>query len=283
MPNKETQIKTCSIKLTTKSHTFLKKLINQTAIMSSSLTLFFFFASTFLYTISNSFNITNILNEHDDFSTFNNLLSETQLASTINNRQTITVLVVSNGALSSLSGQPTNVIKKILSLHIVLDYYDQKKLKNLNKKSVLLTTLFQSTGQARGQEGFLNATVMKDGDVAFGSAVPGSGLNAQLLDSVASLPFNISVLHISSAIMIDVKADNAPTGSPLSPVSSPPRPAQSPDGDDYDHDEPPSSAPVAAADGPSENADSTNGVSRIDSQPALAFTLLMSSIWWFMT
>ncbi|EOA31887.1 hypothetical protein CARUB_v10015115mg [Capsella rubella] len=251
--------------------------------MSSSLTLFFFFffVSTFLYTSSNSFNITNILNEHDDFSTFNNLLSETQLASTINKRQTITVLVVSNGALSSLSGQPTDVIKKILSLHIVLDYYDQKKLKNLSKKSVLLTTLFQSSGQAKGQQGFLNATVMTNGDVAFGSAVPGSDRNSQLLDSVASLPFNISVLHISSAIMIDVKADNAPTASPLSPVSSPPRPAQSPNGDDYD--EPPSSAPGAAADGPSsENADSANRVSRIDSLPALAFTLLMSSIWLFM-
>ncbi|XP_010486992.1 PREDICTED: fasciclin-like arabinogalactan protein 14 [Camelina sativa] len=254
--------------------------------MSSSLTLFFFFfVFTFLYTTSNSFNITNILNEHDDFSTFNKLLSETQLASTINSRQTITVLVVSNGAISSLSGQPTNLIKKILSLHIILDYYDQKKLKNLSKKSVLLTTLFQSSGQARGQQGFLNATVTKDGNVLFGSAVPGPDLNAELLDSVASLPFNISVLHISSAIMIDVKADNAPTGSPLSPVSSPPRPAESPNDDDYEYDEPPpppSFAPRAAADGPSKSADSDNGVSRINSLPALAFTLLMSSIWWFM-
>ncbi|XP_010499304.1 PREDICTED: fasciclin-like arabinogalactan protein 14 [Camelina sativa] len=249
--------------------------------MSSSLTLFFFFVSTFLYTSSNSFNITNILNEHDDFSTFNKLLSETQLASTINSRQTITVLVVSNGALSSLSGQPANLIKKILSLHIILDYYDQKKLKNLSKKSVLLTTLFQSSGQARGQQGFLNATVTKDGNVLFGSAVPGPDLNAELLDSVASLPFNISVLHISSAIMIDVKANNAPTGSPLSP--SPPRPAESPNDDDYEYDEPPpSSAPRVAAHGPSKSADSANGVSRINSLPALAFTLLMSSIWWFM-
>ncbi|CAD5322852.1 FAS1 domain [Arabidopsis suecica] len=251
--------------------------------MSSSLTIFFFFfASTFLYTSSNSFNITNILNEHDDFSNFNQLLSETQLASTINKRQTITVLVVSNGALSSLSGQPTSVIKKILSLHIVLDYYDQKKLKNLSKKTVLLTTLFQSSGLARGQQGFLNATVMKNGDVAFGSAVPGSSLDAQLQDTVAALPFNISVLHISSAIMIDVKGDNAPTASPLSPVSSPPRPAESPNDDGQDFDEPPSSAPGAAADEPSENAGSANGVSRIDSQPAFAFTLLMSFIWWFM-
>ncbi|XP_010465042.1 PREDICTED: fasciclin-like arabinogalactan protein 14 [Camelina sativa] len=253
--------------------------------MSSSLTLFFFFVSTFLYTSSNSFNITNILNEHDDFSTFNKLLTETQLASTINSRQTITVLVVSNGGLSSLSGQPINLIKKILSLHIILDYYDEKKLKNLNKKSVLLTTLFQSSGQARGQQGFLNATVTKDGDVLFGSAVPGPDVNAELLDSVASLPFNISVLHISSAIMINVNADNAPPGSPLAPVSPPPRPAQPPNDDDYDYDEPPSppsSAPRAAAHGPSKSADSASGVSRINSLPALAFTLLMSSIWWFM-
>lgn len=251
--------------------------------MSSSLTLFFFFAFTFLYTSSHSFNITNILNQHSDFSTFNNLLTQTQLASTINNRQTITVLAVSNGAISSLSGQPTAFIKKILSLHIVLDYYDEKKLKNLNKKSVILTTLFQSSGQARGQQGFLNATVMKNGDVLIGSAIPGTSVNAQLVEPVMSQPFNISVLHISSAIMINVNADNAPSGSPSSP---PPLPAQPPNDDDYDYDEPPSppsSAPRAASDKASAKSGSASGVSGIDSHPVLAFALVMTSIWWFMT
>lgn len=121
---------------------------------------------------------------------------------------------------------------------------------------------------------------MKNGDVAFGSAVPGSTLNAQLVDSVASLPFNISVLHISSAIMIDVKGDNAPTSSPSSPVSSPPKPAESPEND---YDEPPSSAPDAAADGPSEKDGSANGVSAISSQLDLVFALVMSFFWWFVT
>ncbi|KFK38614.1 hypothetical protein AALP_AA3G137100 [Arabis alpina] len=249
---------------------------------SYSLTLIFFFASSFLYTSSNSFNITNILDQHHDFSTFNDLLTQTQLASAINSRQTITVLAVSNGALSSLSDKPKAMLKNILSLHIVLDYYDEKKLKNLNKKSVILTTLFQSSGLARGQQGFLNATVTKDGDVSFGSAVPGSPLNAQLEESVVSLPFNISVLHISSAIMIDdVKADNAPTTSPSSPVSSPPKPAETPESGDFD--EPPSFAPDdAVADGPSEEAGSASGVSSINSQLDLAFVLVMSSVWWFL-
>ncbi|CAH2053887.1 unnamed protein product [Thlaspi arvense] len=252
--------------------------------MSSSSTslFFFFFASTFLYTSSNSFNITNMLSQNDDFSTFNKLLSQTQLASTINERQTITVLALSNDALSSLSDQSTADIKRILSLHVVLDYYDIKKLKNLNNKTVILTTLLQSSGQAKGRQGFLNATVLKNGDVVFGSAVPGSILDAQLIDSVASQPFNISVLHISNAIPIMIDAN---TDSPY--VAHSPLPSHGND-DDYDYDEPPSppsSAPAAAAaKAPSGvKADSTNGVSAISPQFHVAFALLMSSFWLFIT
>ncbi|CAA7016249.1 unnamed protein product [Microthlaspi erraticum] len=233
---------------------------------SSSCAIFFFFASTFLYTSSYSFNITEILDQYDDFSTFNALLSQTKLASTINHRKTITVLAFSNEAISTFSGQSNTVIKDILSLHIILDYYDIEKLENMNKMSLILPTLFESSGDAKGKQGFLNATLTRNGDIVFGSAVPGSILNSKVEESVASQPFNVSVLHISNAIMIDVGA-HAPTGS-SSPVSSPPRPrpAQSPH-DSGDH----------------ENADSANGVSKLNSRFDLAFALVMSSFLWFMT
>ncbi|KAL1204798.1 Fasciclin-like arabinogalactan protein 14 [Cardamine amara subsp. amara] len=250
--------------------------------MSSSLTLFSFFAVTFLYTSSHSFNITNILNQHNDFSKFNNLLTQTQLASTINNRQPITVLAVSNDVMSALvPGRPLDVIKKILSLHIVLDYYDEKKLKSLNGKSVILTTLFQSSGQAQGQQGFLNATVLKNGDVLIGSA--GSSVQTQVVESVMSQPFNISVLHISSAIMINVRPENGP------PFTPPPRSAPPPNDDDYDYDEPPSppsphsSAPGAGPLKATAKTSSASGVSGINSHPAFAFALVITSILWFMT
>ncbi|KAL0855159.1 hypothetical protein Bca101_060311 [Brassica carinata] len=253
---------------------------------SSSLTVFFFFfASTFLYTSSNSFNITTILNQNKDFSTFNQLLSQTGLASTINSRQTITVLALSNDAMSSFSGQSIEDNKRSLSLHVVLDYYDIKKLKSLSKKTALLTTLFQSSGQAKGQQGFINVTVKDNGDVMFGSGVRGSGFDAQLIDSVASQPFNISVLHISSYISI-MNPDNNPD---TIYTSSSPLPAQPPNDDDYEFDEPPSPPSSAKAHGPaapkaatapkasSSKANSTSSASAISSQLELAFAVVMSS------
>ncbi|CAA7016784.1 unnamed protein product [Microthlaspi erraticum] len=251
---------------------------------SSSLILFFFFflfASTFLFTSSNSFNITEILEQNKDFSTFNKLLSQTQLASTINSRQTVTVLALSNDVMSSSSpDRSTDEIKNILSLHIVVDYYDIKKLKDLKDKTVILTTLLQSSGQAKGRQGFVNATVMKNGDVEFGSAVPGSILSAKLIDSVASQPPSISVLHISSElpIMIDL-----PNDSPYK--SSSPLPAQPPGDDDYTYDEPPSppsSAPAASATASHGKSNSTNGVAAISSQFDVAFAVVMSSFCLFM-
>ncbi|KAJ0249392.1 Fasciclin-like arabinogalactan protein 14 [Hirschfeldia incana] len=260
----------------------------------SSLTLFFLFASTFLYTPSISFNITTILSQNKDFSDFNKLLSQTQIASTINSRQTITVLALSNDAMSFFSSQSIEDNKISLSLHVVLDYYDIKKLKSLSKKTAILTTLFQQSGQAKGQQGFINVTVKDNGDVMFGSAVRGSILDAQLLDSVASQPFNISVLHISSYIPI-MNPDSNPD---IIYTSSSPLPAQAPNDDDYEYDEPPSPpsprssakahAPAAAkaaatAKAPSSKANSTSSASAITSQLDLAFAVVMSSFWVLMT
>ncbi|CAN7050369.1 hypothetical protein Bca4012_074450 [Brassica carinata] len=263
----------------------------------SSLTLFFFFASTFLYTSSNSFNITNILNQNNEFSTFNNLLTQTNLASAINSRQTITVLALSNDAVSHFSDQSAEDNKKVLSLLIILDYYDIKKLRSLNKKSVILTTLFQASGQAKGEQGFVNATVMNNGDVMFGSAVPGSILDSKLIDSVATHPYNISVLHISSYIRFMNPDGSFDVGS-----SSKPLPPQPPNDDDYEFDEPPSppssttkpvvaDATAATAKPPSAatakppsaaKANSTSGVSAINA-PNFASAFVVSSFWLFMT
>ncbi|XP_026399831.1 fasciclin-like arabinogalactan protein 3 [Papaver somniferum] len=57
-----------------------------------------------------------------------------------------------------------------MSLHVVIDYYDESILQKLPNKTAHLTTLFQSTGLANGQQGFLNVTDTSV-EVKFGSAV----------------------------------------------------------------------------------------------------------------
>ncbi|KAF2323068.1 hypothetical protein GH714_033134 [Hevea brasiliensis] len=168
---------------------------------------------------------TGILSNYSDFGNFNDMLSRTQLADAINSRRTITVLAVDNGNVSPLNGLSSDVQKRVLSLHVILDYYDLAKLQRLSKKSAILTTLYQSTGQAGGKEGFLNVTDMGGDQVAFGSAVAGSSLNANLVQSVTAQPYNISVLQVSSLIMPEsVTKSNTSTKTP--PPAKAPAPSK---------------------------------------------------------
>ncbi|KAB1204501.1 Fasciclin-like arabinogalactan protein 14 [Morella rubra] len=179
-----------------------------------------------LSSASSAFNITKLLGRHSALSTFNDFLTETQLAEQINSRNTITVLVVDNKDLAGVSGIPLDTIKKILSLHVILDYYDIEKLTELPNKTALVPTLFQASGLAIGQQGFLNVSLINEGEIAFGSAVKGSSLNSKLVESVAAQPYNISVLQITSPIVppgIDQSAAS-PTNSPPEaaiPVAAP--------------------------------------------------------------
>ncbi|CAH8269327.1 unnamed protein product [Arabidopsis lyrata] len=153
------------------------------------------------YTVSGH-NITQILSDTPEYSSFNNYLSQTKLADEINSRTTITVLVLNNGAMSSLAGKhPLSVVKNALSLLVLLDYYDPLKLHQLAKGSTLTTTLYQTTGHAPGNLGFVNVTDLKGGKVGFGSAAPGSKLDSSYTKSVKQIPYNISVLEINAPII----------------------------------------------------------------------------------
>ncbi|KAK4493446.1 hypothetical protein RD792_006797 [Penstemon davidsonii] len=191
-----------------------------------------FFSLLFLFHKASALNITRVLSAYPDFSHFNTLLTQTNLAGEINSRQTITILAVENSILSPLSGRPLNVLKNILSVHVILDYYDVQKVQKLPNGTAILTTLFQSTGLARGQQGFLNVTDLSTSSVAFGSAVPGSTLGSNLVKSIASQPYNFSILHVSNVIIpqgIDATATSpAPSRGPSASPRVSPTPSVSP-------------------------------------------------------
>ncbi|KAJ1414867.1 FAS1 domain [Sesbania bispinosa] len=147
-------------------------------------------------------NITDILAGNPDYSEYNNFLSQTKLADEINSRQTITVLVLNNAAFSSISSKhPLSVVKKVLSLLVLLDYFDNTKLHQITDGTTLSTTLYQTTGNAEGNVGSVNITDLKGGKVGFGSAAPGSKLDSTYTKSVKQIPYNISVLEISAPII----------------------------------------------------------------------------------
>ncbi|XP_062217370.1 fasciclin-like arabinogalactan protein 14 [Phragmites australis] len=186
-----------------------------------------------LATSAAAFNITRLLGEFSNFSTFNDILSQTKLADEINRRQTITVLAVDNGAVSTISSLPSDVQRKVLSMHVILDYYDTAKLGAIKNKSAMLTTLFQSSGQATDRMGFLNYTKRADGVMVFGSAEPGAQVTSQMVKSIASRPYNISVLQVSAAIVppgvgsADNRKARAPSPTPAKATTPGPAPAPS--------------------------------------------------------
>ncbi|XP_027333755.1 fasciclin-like arabinogalactan protein 10 [Abrus precatorius] len=147
-------------------------------------------------------NITDILAGSPDYSDFNSYLSQTKLADEINSRVTITVLVLNNAAFSAVTrDHPLSVIKNLLSLHILLDYFDNSKLHQIPNGTTHSTTLYQTTGSAQGNIGSVNITDLKGGKVGFGSAVPGSKLDSTYTKSVKQIPYNISVIEISAPII----------------------------------------------------------------------------------
>lgn len=158
-------------------------------------------AIAMLASVAAATNITEILSAFPEYKEFNDLLSETKLADEINSREPVTVCVLPNGALSSITGKyPLSVVKSVLALHVLLDYFDAPKLHKISEGSVLSTTLYQTTGNAGGQLGFVNITDVKGGKVAFGSGVPGSPLESTFSKSVKQVPYNLSVIEVTKAI-----------------------------------------------------------------------------------
>ncbi|XP_075499368.1 fasciclin-like arabinogalactan protein 3 [Primulina tabacum] len=231
-----------------------------------------------LSTATSAFNVTRILNQYPDFSEFNGLLTKTGLFADINSRAAITVLALTNDHIAELAGKPEDVQKRLLSTHIVLDYYDILKLNKLRDTKTILTTLYQSTGVADDMQGFLDVIHKADGSIVFGSAMKGAPHDIKVLGSVASQPYNISVLSISKPIFapgIDgsykpvsappPKAAAAPANkvpppavaeSPEEEVADAPAEADGPVASDAPANAPAADAPADApvADGPSADA-----------------------------
>ncbi|XP_020572844.1 fasciclin-like arabinogalactan protein 8 [Phalaenopsis equestris] len=147
-------------------------------------------------------NITAILNNFPDYTVQNNYMSSTKIADEVNSRQTLTCLVLPNAVMSALAANhnPPS-LKKALQLLVLLDYFDPQKLHDIDGGTTITTTLFQTTGEAIGEQGFVNITNLRGGRVAFGSAIPGSKLTSDYTKSVRQIPYNISILEISDPII----------------------------------------------------------------------------------
>ncbi|RCV35038.1 hypothetical protein SETIT_7G206900v2 [Setaria italica] len=150
---------------------------------------------------SSTHNITTVLDGRSEYTLYNSYLSETKVCDEINSEHTVTVLVLTNGAMSSLVANLSLAdIKNALRLLTLLDYFDEKKLHSLDSGSELTTSLYQKTGQAAGNMGHVNITDLRGGKVGFAPAAPGAKFQSTYTKRVDEEPSTLSVLEVSDPI-----------------------------------------------------------------------------------
>ncbi|KAI9092295.1 hypothetical protein K1719_027795 [Acacia pycnantha] len=159
------------------------------------LSLFF----SYFPSLTSSFNISQILSQYPAYSSFSNYFAQTQLADDMEKHLPVTVLVVNNSGISPLSGKPMDVIKELLSIHILLDYYDVQKFRDLHGGFAIVTTLYQATGFASGQVGFLNVSSHTTGVVTFTSHPTILAPSVQLWLNL--LPLNPTISPLSKSAL----------------------------------------------------------------------------------
>ncbi|CAL5206407.1 unnamed protein product [Lathyrus oleraceus] len=186
--------------------------------------------------------IAKLLNKSPEFASFTKALTETKLIDQINSRNTITILALNDGAMGGISGKSPQAIKAILSTHVILDYFDEKKLMEAQGSGQLLTTLYQASGLAQNQQGFVKVALIGEGEIAFGSAVQGSPIDVELVKNVVSEPYNISILQVTKPITFPVGDAQAPAAPANAKAPAAPANAKAPAVS--------ATAPVASAEAP---------------------------------
>lgn len=168
----------------------------------SSLLFLAFVLALFCSTI-HGLDITKLLGQYPEYAQFNKYLTETKLADQINSLNAVTVLALDDAAMASLSAKPQDAVKAILSTHVLVNFYDEKKLMEAEGSRAKVETLFQSSGVAKPNQGYIYVALINEGEIAFGSAAaaPNAPFEVVLVRSVTSQPDTVSVLQVSKPIV----------------------------------------------------------------------------------
>lgn len=138
----------CAVSPVNQSMVSSSKELNMSASLSTTLVSLVVVLTMSIPSPVTGFDITKLLSQYPAFGSFSNYLTQTQLAGEVNTRAAITVLAVDNAGMAPVSGKSMDVIKKVLSLHVILDYFDVQKFQHLGNQTITVTTLFQASGQA---------------------------------------------------------------------------------------------------------------------------------------
>ncbi|WVZ21133.1 hypothetical protein V8G54_008455 [Vigna mungo] len=158
---------------------------------------------------------------------FNKALTEANLVDKINALKAVTVLPLCNDAMASLAGKSPEFVKATISSHVLIGYYDEKKLMENIGSQTPMETLLQSSGLAKDKQGYLLVQLVNEGEVVFGSAASPAGtvFTVGLVQTVAKQPEEFSALEVTKPILVpgienllSVKGSTAASPSALAPA-----------------------------------------------------------------
>lgn len=191
------------------------------------------------------FNITSILEAYPDYGLFNEWLSLTGVANEVNARTGLTVLASTNSSVQSYVSQIKNAstqpglgeVADTLRYQILLTYYGIPELMKITLNNFTeVTTLLQTTGRTNDSAGFVdifhvNDTTSNSGGTKFviSHFIPDSYGNETIVKNVTALPYEYSILEVSSVVIPLPTTSPAPLPSPtMAPApssgTSPPAP-----------------------------------------------------------
>ncbi|XP_024543974.1 fasciclin-like arabinogalactan protein 14 [Selaginella moellendorffii] len=215
-----------------------------------------------------TFNITKELEGHPNFSEFNDALTESGLARSINARRSITVCVLTNSQMKSLKatlGNGSTDIKRVaafirpLILLTFIDPSNPHTARSING-SQQVSSMYQAAGTAISDQGIANLTRTKKGSGL--EIVTAGGSNTTITKAVRTIGFDLSIVQVSNYVAPDgvVEAEDRPVvpDGALAPAVA----AKAP-------------PPPVSTDEDSSSTDDEN----VDSPPSLANRLSSTAIW----
>ena len=258
----------------------------------------FFVAALLLCSVAaNAQKVEDLLLPFPNYSAFKQLLIATGIINEVDMRSSLTFLMPDNAVLNSfVASHPTLTAQEVadaLRYHVLLQYLDVASLQTLAYTTgSQVTTLYQTTGRADGQDGFVNITGMANNVIEVSAAAPGSPPQAAIITNVTAVPYNYSFFQIDNVLVPNnlkpMAPTPAPTGAPMgapmmgpsmAPAMTPPSmapmsgPSKSPM--KAPAMSPASMGPGSMAPGPSE---AMSGASMVQSSGALLVGAILATV-----
>ena len=176
---------------------------------------------------ANAQKVEDLLLPFPNYSAFKQLLIATGIINEVDMRSSLTFLMPDNAVLNSfVASHPTLTPQEVadaLRYHVLLQYLDVGNLQTLAYTiGSQVTTLYQTTGRANGQDGFVNITGMPNNVISVSAAALGSVPQAVILTNVTAAPYNYSFFQIDNVLVPLNLRPTAPTPAPsAAPVGAP--------------------------------------------------------------